>query len=379
MTALFWIFFGLLVLVYAGYPALLWLAGLARPKAVAKSDITPPVTVVISAYNEEACIEATLENKLAQDYPRDRLDVLVVSDGSTDETQARVEKYKEHGVRLLVQPERLGKTAALNRAAREARGEIIVFSDANSLYQKDAVRKLVRNFHDARVGYVTGKMVYVDEAGSPVGSGCSAYMAYENLVRRLETRVGSLVGVDGGIDAVRKSLYEPMGHDLLPDLVLPLSVVDKGYRVVYEENAVLTEPTLTDTKDEMDMRVRVSLRSFHGLWHMRRLLNPRRAGFFAVQLFVHKWLRYFAGFLQAGLFVTNYLLVGRGGFYGTAYILQLGFYLAAAAGLLLSTLNVNLKVLNYPYYLCLLNAASLVAFFKFFRGEKQVVWLPRKG
>ena len=172
---------------------------------------------------------------------------------------------------LLRQEPRAGKTSALNMAVPNATGEILVFSDANSLYASNALRKLVQNFCDKEVGYVTGKMIYTNSEDSTTGDGCTAYMKYENFLRRVETKAGSIVGVDGGIDAVRKEFYKSMNPDQLPDFVLPLKVIDQGYRVVYEPEAILKEPSLKAPKDEYKMRVRVSLRALWALWDMCHL------------------------------------------------------------------------------------------------------------
>jgi cellulose synthase/poly-beta-1,6-N-acetylglucosamine synthase-like glycosyltransferase len=379
MLALFWVSVAGIVLAYAGYPLALAAIGRARRRPVRRADATPTVTVVISAFNEEGHIRDTVENKLTLDYPREKLEVLVVSDGSTDSTADQVRAVGDPRARLIVQSPRAGKTAALNRAIPEAVGEIIVFSDANSIYHRQALRRLVANFSDPTVGYVTGKMVYVDEKGSVVGSGCSAYMRYENALRHLETALGSVVGVDGGVDAVRARLYRPMRPDLLPDFVLPLSIVKEGYRVVYEPGALLMEPALDAPADEWKMRIRVTLRSFHALWHMRALFNPFRYGRFAAQLLVHKLLRYWVGFFQIAALAANFALAGDRGFYRVLFALQAAFYASAVAGYLLRDRRQVTGLFKYAYYLCLLNVASMTAFVKFLKGEKQVIWQPRKG
>jgi len=176
-------------------------------------------------------------------------------------------------VRLIRQEPRAGKTSALNIAVPEARGEILIFSDANSIYEQNVLRELADNFNDPSVGYVTGKMIYTNADGTPSGDGCTAYMKYENRLRSWETSLGSIVGVDGGIDAVRKELYQPMNPDQLPDFVLPLKVVAQGYRVVYEPEAILKESSLATAKDEYKMRVRVALRALWGMWDMHHLLT----------------------------------------------------------------------------------------------------------
>src|SRR3569832_175895 len=214
---------------YVIYPVLIWLYGHSVNRRIARDEsFHPRLTVVTAAFNEAQHIEATVRNKLAESYPRELLEIIVVSDGSADATDAIVQRIaaEDGRVRLLRQQPRQGKTAALNRALAEARGEIVVFADANSIYRHGSLLAIVRNFADPRVGYVTGRMQYVSPDGSVVGDGCSAYMRYENALRAAETRAGSIVGADGGVDAVRAYLYRPMRADQLPDFVLPLSVVE---------------------------------------------------------------------------------------------------------------------------------------------------------
>ena len=227
-------FFSALALfyIYIGYPAIVFMLGMITNRAVASAHFEPAVSILISAYNEEQCIGPTLQNKLDLNYPYDKREIILISDGSTDRTDEIAGGFEAAGVRLLRQDPRAGKTAALNKAVTVAKGDIIVFSDANSIFDADALTKLVANFRDPAVGYVTGKMVYSTCEDDRCSDGCSSYMRYESFLRVHETRVGSIVGVNGGIDAVRKDLYEPMSPDQLPDFVLPLKTVEKGYRVV---------------------------------------------------------------------------------------------------------------------------------------------------
>jgi len=302
----------------------------------------------------------------------------VVSDASADRTDDIVREIaaREPRVQLLRNSARAGKTMGLNLAIPRARGEIVVFADANSIYRLDAIRMLVRNFADPQVGYVTGNMLYVDANGSLVGDGCSAYMRYENALRAAETRVGSIVGVDGGVDAIRRELYQPMRADQLPDFVTPLNVAEQGYRVIYEPAAVLTEDSLSEGSKEYRMRVRVSLRAFWALWDKRGLLNPFRHGLFAWQLWSHKLLRYLAFAPLAAAVVINWALLDQGPVYALAAAGQILFALAClAAGKGLS----NWAPARYCFYFFLLNWASAVAFTRFLRGQKQVLWQPRVG
>lgn len=381
--ALFWLCLLGLAYVYAGYPLLAWLAGrvldrrlVAGPAGAAR----PRVTVLIAAFNEARHITATVRNKLAQDYPAELLDVIVVSDASDDGTDDLVRAIGDPRVRVLRQEPRAGKTSALNLALPQARGEIIVFSDANSLYAPDTVSRLVDCFADRDVGYVTGRMVYKAPDGSLTGEGCSAYMRYENRLRDWETRLGSIVGVDGGVDAIRRALYRPMRPDQLPDFVQPLRVREQGYRVVYQPEALLYEDALAATGDEYRMRVRVSLRAFHALKDMAALLDLGRFGIFAWQLWSHKVLRYLAFVFMAGCFVSAWLLANRAGtaFWKTAMAAQLLFYAVAVWGHFAARDGRGVpRLAGLATYLCVLNLASAHAFWQFLLGRKQVIWKPR--
>lgn len=380
----FWVSLGLVTYVYVGYPVTTLLLARILQRHARKADIEPRVTVLISAFNEESEIEHTVINKLSQNYPTDRLDVIVISDGSTDRTDEIVQslaKYRLGRLRLLRQEPRQGKTQALNMAVTHAAGDILIFADANSLYAPDAIRQLVRSFADPSVGYVTGRMIYTNPDGSGVAEGSSSYMQYENLLRALETQLGSIVGVDGGIDAVRRDLYIPMRPDQLPDFVLPLCIIEQGKRVVYEPDALLYEPALSGAADEFRMRVRVSLRAFWALYDKRNLLlNPLRYPLFAWQLFSHKVLRYGAFLPLTSLFLFNGLVtVGSNSFYSSFFLLQLVFYGFATLGHLLKRSLAEVPKLLTPYYFVILNLACALAFWKFLNGEKMVVWKPRGG
>jgi cellulose synthase/poly-beta-1,6-N-acetylglucosamine synthase-like glycosyltransferase len=375
----FWVLAFVGLYSYVIYPVCVTLLGKLLSRPVRGDDAhLPHVTVITAAYNEQAHIAATVENKLRQDYPAERLDVIVVSDCSADRTDdiVRAIAARDPRVQLLRNETRSGKTIGLNLAVPRARGEIVVFADANSIYRPDAIRKLVRNFADPKVGYVTGRMLYVDANGSLVGDGCSAYMKYENALRAAETRVGSIVGVDGGVDAIRRALYRPMRADQLPDFVTPLNVAEQGYRVVYEPEAVLTEDTLTEGSKEYRMRVRVSLRAFWALWDKRGLLNPFKHGLFAWQLWSHKLLRYLAFAPLAAALVLNWMLLDHGAIYALAAAGQVLFALGCVAA---GTGVGNWAPARYSFYFFLLNWASAVAFVRFLRGQKQVLWQPRVG
>ncbi len=382
MTQLFWFSLALLGYIYIGYPLLLALLGLGKSRVHGEVVQLPAVSILIAAHNEARDIEATLRNKLALDYPHDRLDIIVVSDESTDGTDAIVAEVAAAAdipVKLVRQQPRMGKTAGLNLIVPQARGEILVFSDANSIYEAQALRHLVACFADPAVGYATGKMVYTNPEGALLGDGCSSYMKYENRLRELETRLGSVVGVDGGIDAMRRSLYKPLAADQLPDFVQPLKVVEQGYRVVYAPDALLMEAALGNAGSEYPMRVRVALRALWAMHDMHGLLNPFRQGLFSLQLISHKLLRYLAFIPLLLVFIMNILLLPDGPVYQALLCGQLLFYFLAWLGYHSEGKGNNPRYLALPYYFTLLNLASLHAAWRYLKGEKQVIWKPREG
>ena len=375
---LFWFSVLMIVYIYIGYPFCAFLLSKIFNKQVDVGPFQPEVTILIAAYNEETCIGETIRNKLQLDYPKDKLEIIVISDESSDGTDEIVQQFSHEKVVLIRQEPRAGKTAALNMAVPHAKGQILVFSDANSIYAVDALQYLVECFADEQVGYVTGKMIYTNSGGSIVGDGCSAYMKYENILRGIETSLGSVVGVDGGIDAMRKELYSLLRPDQLPDFVQPLKVIEKGFRVVYAPEAILQEGVLKDADDEYHMRVRVSLRAFWALKDMRHLLKGTAGFLYAWQLWSHKVLRYLCFILLFFVFMINMLLLTTSLLYVFIFLVQVIGYGSTAIQKYLYAMENTHKVLRFFRYFIILNIASAHAFYKFIRGEKKIMWTPRK-
>ncbi|TKB24944.1 glycosyltransferase family 2 protein [Desulfopila sp. IMCC35006] len=372
--SLFMIFY-----VYAGYPICVWLLTRLVRKSIDKGPYEPSVTILIAAYNEDKHIGQTITNKLQLDYPEKKLELIVISDESTDQTDSIIQSFNNKNVKFIRQSPRAGKTAALNLAISQAAGEILVFSDANSIYDSNALKHIVANFHDPKVGYVTGKMIYTNTDGSPIGDGCSAYMRYENFLRSMESQIGSIVGVDGGIDAVRKSIHSKLNPDQLPDFVQPLKVTEQGFRVVYEPEALLKESSLSKSDEEYKMRVRVSLRAIWALKDMNELLWGRAGFLFAWQLWSHKLLRYFCFVFLLGAYVSNAFLWSEMIWYKSFFVVQTACYVGAFVSALLERANRQIEFLYFLHYFLLLNIAAAHAFLKFISGKKQVIWQPRKG
>jgi cellulose synthase/poly-beta-1,6-N-acetylglucosamine synthase-like glycosyltransferase len=379
MELLFWLSSGVVVYIYAGYPLLIWSLGRLWGRSVRKGHPELSISILIAAYNEEAAIARTIQNKLELDYPKEKLEIIVVSDGSTDRTDHIARQFEPKGVIVLRQEPRDGKSGALNLAVGHARGEVLVFSDANSIYDRMALRHLAANFSDPAVGYVTGTLAYLSSTQSMTADGCGLYMRYENFVRRSETRLGSIVGVNGGIDAMRRTLYKTLRPDDLPDLVLPLSVVEQGQRVVYEPAAMLAETPLGTPRDEYRMRVRVSLRALWTVLEMRNLLNVRRFGLYALQLISHKVLRYLAFVFLLLMYGASLWLWRVTPVYAVAFVLQTLGMLLAVVGFWAARRTLPGRVLAVPYYFALVNCAALHACWKLLNGERPRIWTPRLG
>ena len=364
---------------YVGYPVVLFALSRLLGRDVRKRDITPRVSVIIAAYNEESDIEAKLENTLALDYPKDKLEIIVASDCSSDRTDEIVRSFGDRGVILHRRPERLGKTSAQNHAVEVSTGEVLLFSDATTMYEPDTLSKIVRSFADTEVGCVTGNVVYVDRASTAVGKGLRSYWGYEFFLKKNESLLCSLIGVCGCLYAVRRSAYVRLARDMSSDFVIASEIYLQGLRSVYDPEAVSSEDTNNRAKDEFRMRVRIIEQTMSALHRYSEVLNPLRHGLYAFQMISHKVMRYAVPVLMALILVSNLFLMNSGALYYYALIGQGLFYAAALAGWIGDSLGLRLGPLAIPYYFVLSNVAVMVAFVKFVRGEAHVVWQPLRA
>ena len=372
--AIFWIVVAIVLYTYAGYSLTILLLAQFVRRPLHRAAIEPEVTYLITAYNEEKNIGAKLEQVLSLDYPHDKLEIIVASDGSTDRTDEIVGKFALRRVKLVRVEGRVGKTAAQNRAVRQASGDVVIFSDATTFYEKSAIRNIVRNYADPAVGAVSGRYEYHNPTGAPIGFGSILFWKYENLIKTLQTRIGTITGCCGCIYSVRRELYEPLPEDIISDLVEPLKILEKGYRIVFEPDAIAYEETTEKTAEEFSMRVRVVTRGMRGLLYMRKLFNPLRHGFVSFQLFSHKVLRWLIPVFLVVLFASNLWLLGSSNFYNLTFALQCAFYAIALAGVVAERLNIAFKVLTVPLYFVTVNVAALVAMYRVWKGHKAVTW-----
>ncbi|MFC1658437.1 glycosyltransferase family 2 protein [Candidatus Omnitrophota bacterium] len=374
MEALFWLMFIMVIYTYFGYPLLNLVISLFINNRVNKKEIEPSVTFLITAYNEERHIREKLENTLGLDYPRDKLEIIVASDASSDQTDQIVREFVKSGVKLFRVEGRVGKTEVQNQAVNTARGEIVIFSDATTKYEKSAIRKIVRNYADPAVGAVSGRYKYFDPNHTQIGTGTIAFWDYENFIKIKQTQIKTITGCCGCIYSVRKNLYQPLPQDIISDLVEPLKILEQGYRIVFEPEALAYELTSQDSNEEFRMRVRVISRGMRGLLYMKQLFNPFRYGFVSFQLISHKVLRWILPLFAITLYAANIYLINKNNFYFFTFWLQSVFYILALIGLILDAIGKKSKILSFPLYFCVVNIASLVALIRTIVKKKDIAW-----
>jgi cellulose synthase/poly-beta-1,6-N-acetylglucosamine synthase-like glycosyltransferase len=367
----FWAAAGAVAFAYVGYSLSIVLIGLLVRRPVRRADIEPRISFIITAYNEEKDLARKIEQTLSLDYPQDRLELIVASDGSTDRTDEIARSFADRGVRLLRVEGRVGKTETQNQAVRAATGEILVFSDATTEYDPRALRMLMRNYADPKVGAVSGRYEYFNPTGAAIGLGSILFWKYENLIKRLQSSIRTITGCCGCIYSVRRSAYVPLPADIISDLCEPLKVLESGHRIVFEPEAIAFEETTEKVREEFGMRVRVAVRGMRGLLFMRKLLNPFRHGFVAYQLLGHKVSRWLVPVFLMLMFVANLFLLDHL-FYQVTLGLQVLAYLTAAIGRYAERLR--LPFVSIPLYFVTVNLAMVVAMWRVIKGQRAVTW-----
>lgn len=356
---------------YVGYPlTLAVIAALRRDRPVRPGTGTPSVTLVISAYNEEGVLRTKLENALALDYPADKLEIIVASDGSTDRTVAIAREFAPRGVVVHEYRTNRGKNAALNDTVPLARGEIVVFTDANGMYRPDALRRLVAYFDDPRVGCVCGELIYLNYSRNPVAEGYGTYWRFDQLQKRLESRLLTLLGANGSIFAVRRRLYRPLPNTVCNDMVLPILIAAAGHAVVYAPDAVSTEAGSTDLHEELRRRSRIIARGILGVRAVTGEIVAARRWLLGWELLWRKAVRYAMPLWFLLLLVTSaslpapwHLLAG----------LQLAGWLVAPVAALLPQGRLR-RLASPALYLGVGTLAALLAWVQLLAGRDFSRW-----
>lgn len=376
MSILFWTYLGLIVYTYLVYPFLVILVSRFFPdKDPEDSDELPRVTMVISAYNEEEVLEEKIANCRGLTYPDDKIRFLIGSDGSSDQTNQILERIDFPQFQVRIYSEREGKSAVLNKLVREVKDEIVLFSDANSIYHPDALEKLVWHFEDPKVGGVCGKLRLINPGGDPGGQGEGLYWMYENTIKEAEGRIRSVISANGAIFAIRRTFFQPLPTDrpTNDDLSLTLEVLSGGAVVRYEPQAAAEEMTSPCMGCEFTRKVRIASLNFNGLPEMVKLLHPR-FGFTALALFSHKLIRWLVPFLAIGVLVSNLTLLGEGDLYTYTLLGQSLIYMGALFGYLGDRwFNRSGPFLPF-YYLAMINLALLFGLWRSLTGNQALAW-----
>jgi cellulose synthase/poly-beta-1,6-N-acetylglucosamine synthase-like glycosyltransferase len=378
LAPFFWGAAALISYAYAGYPVVLWLLSLGRrPKAVQEDPAQwPTLTLIVAAYNEGTVLHDKLTNSFALDYPEGRLQIVVVSDGSTDNTDEVALSFEGRADYVFLrQPENAGKTMAQNAGVSAATGQLLVFSDANSIYQPDALKQLVRPFAEERVGCVCGELRYVNLQRAGAGKGEGAYWRYEQFLKRRESLLGSLVGANGSIYAMRRELFEPLGPAVISDFIMPIRVRLGGHRVIYEPGAVAHEETGVGFGDEFQRRRRIVARSVYGLWKEPGAFNFFRHPLFTFQILSHKVLRWSVPVLMMYMLLSSlWLAVDGQAPYVELLALQGVFYFCAMLGWAFPRGPGRIGLFYVPAYFCAINYGALRGLLAAFLGQRHSVW-----
>lgn len=361
----------LIVYTWSLYPVALFLASrFFNGKKEETGPVLPAVTLLVTVRNEEGCIEDKIKNCLAIDYPREKFEILIASDGSMDRTDQIVLNYAAKGVRLFRLDKNEGKTNAQNRAVMAAKGEVIVLTDADTVLERDFIRKIVRPFNDPETGCVTGRCEYLKGPGS-VNSGLGFFWRYELLLRGLENRLGLLFTATGACMAFRKGLFREIPKDEGDDCAIPYDVLLRGAKTVYEERAVAYVRNPNEYTAEFRARIRMVIRNLVSTLRHGELINFFRHPFYAWAIWSHKILRWMTPVFMLLVLISNVALLGKeGAFYKTFFFLQAFFYSLALIGYYLERSSVHIRLFSLPFSFCVANTAFLLGLVKTFAGTR---------
>ena len=358
---------------YFGYPISLFLICLVRKRSVARQEYFPSVSLIITVFNEEKRIREKLENTLSIEYPEGKLEILVVSDGSTDHTDRTVLEYNDRGITLLPVAVRRGKEHAQREAVAQAKGDLLVFTDVATMLEPGGLQRIVSNFADPTVGCASGEDRLIGDDGTTGGEGL--YVRYEMWLRRLETEAHSLVGSSGSFFAARREVCRDFSGDMQSDFRTVLNSVKMGLRAINDPEALGYYKDVSDSKREFDRKVRTVLRGLTVFIQNLEFLNIAKYGFFSYQYFCHKLLRWLVPIFLISVFVSNGLLIDDGRFFLITFLLQVIFY-GYGVFRIVGTSGSLGALGKIPVYFVTVNASILVAWWKYLKGERIIMWKP---
>ena len=377
MLIIFWCSVGLILYTYVMYPLILliWASLRTAKQSPEGNQELPTVSVIVAMYNEESSIEERVRNLKNISYPKDKIEFLFGSDGSTDKTNEIFAKSKAQNFRLMVFSKRRGKAAVLNDLVKETKGEVIVFSDANTFYVADTLQRLVGHFSDPGIGGVCGELLLQSEGRTVGGFGEKYYWKYENFLKNIESKVHSAVGATGAVYAIRKTLFRPLPTSIpvTDDFLNAMAVLEQGFRVTYDSEAVAYEKPADSISGEFRRKTRIGTANFNGISQFLSLLNPTR-GYVAFALWSHKIIRWIVPFLLIIIISTSIALGLNSKAFQMFVLLETMLLAIALLGLFFDRLNVRIGILGLPYYFFAMNSALFVGFMKFALRRKNPTW-----
>ena len=372
MKLLFWLSFWLLVYIYIGYPLLVWALSILFGNSPVHGDALPSVSLLIPAYNEEAHIEEKIKNSLSLDYPKEKLEIAIASDGSSDQTNAIAQHFTSPQVKLFAMPKNIGKAAMLSEVVPKLSGEVVVFSDASSELEADSLKILVGNFADSKVGCACGLYRIKGHDIDTRSRGEGMYWKYETMIKENESRLHSILGAHGAFYAIRKNLFAPIASlTVNDDYIIPMRIVSQGFRAVYEPKACSWEKELASLEGEFARRRRIAVGNCQQIVELCSLLNPLR-GWIAFEFFSHKVLRTLAPLFLISMFASTFWLATP--LAAVMFFLQGALYISALFGYILQKQGKSVRLLSATLYFCMGNLAMLAGLIKFISNPKKPAW-----
>ncbi|WP_316758680.1 glycosyltransferase family 2 protein [Pedobacter aquatilis] len=382
MIIAFWISLFIIIYTFVGYGFLLFF--LVRIKRIFKKNYLfsdsaelPTVTILIAAYNEENIIEEKITNTLELDYPKDKTQIIVITDGSSDSTPNKIAAYQD--VLLLHKDLRTGKMAAIKRAMPSVTNEIIVFTDANTFLNKSAIKELVKHYQNEKVGAVAGeKRIMVEELADASSAGEGFYWKYESLLKKWDYELYSNVGAAGELFSIRTELYQPVESDtIIDDHMIAMRIAENGYLIAYEPEAYAMETASANTKEELKRKVRIAAGGIQSILRLKKAANPFYYPLLTFQYISHRVLRWtVTPFLLIAALVLNGIIAYKTDvfFYKTLFTAQILFYILSLLGMFFERKNIRIKAFFIPYYFCVMNYAVVAGIIRFYRKNQSAAW-----
>jgi cellulose synthase/poly-beta-1,6-N-acetylglucosamine synthase-like glycosyltransferase len=386
MIVVFWISLFIILYTFVGYGFVLFLLVKLKRLFYTSGSFDPDqefpsVTILIAAYNEEDIVEAKVENTLSLDYPQEKKQIIFVTDGSTDSTTDKLNRFND--VLVLHEHSRAGKMAAIKRAMPFVEGEILIFTDANTFLNNEAIKELVKHYGNDKVGAVAGeKRIFVEQAADASSAGEGFYWKYESLLKKWDYELYSNVGAAGELFSIRTKLYENVESDtIIDDHMIAMRIAEKSYIIAYEPKAYAMETASANTAEELKRKIRIAAGGIQSIFRLKKAANPFNNPIFTFQYISHRVLRWtITPFLLIALFVVNGLIVYHYDslFYNTVFILQVLFYTLSVLGLIFESKNIRVKAFFVPYYFCLMNYAVIAGIIRYFKKSQSAAWEKSK-